>query len=101
MKITLFKLKEGSGETEKGIIKDTIGGTKNGVRRDFIEQISFGENFCGRAKGFTVGSIAVCRGVEELDMIGAVVEKEKEKFKDLLDGVIVLDYVVPNSLSSV
>ncbi|KAI3931550.1 hypothetical protein MKW92_011152 [Papaver armeniacum] len=103
MKITFLKLKEGFGETEKGVVLDTIGGIKNGVGKDFIEQISFGENFSPRAKGFTIGSIAVCNGVEELDKLDLNqdgVEKEKEKVRDLLDGVIVLDYVVPNSLPS-
>ncbi|RZC90052.1 hypothetical protein C5167_044683 [Papaver somniferum] len=89
----------GFSEIVKRVVLSTIGGIKNGVGRDCIEQISFGENFCARAKGFSIGSIAVCREVEELDMIGEVLEKEKEKFRDLLDGVIVLDYVVPNSLS--
>ncbi|KAI3931551.1 hypothetical protein MKW92_011153 [Papaver armeniacum] len=99
MKITFLKLKEGFSETEKRVVLSTIGGIKNGVGRDCIEQISFGENFCSRAKGFSIGSIAVSDGVEELDMIGEVVEKEMDKFRDLLDSVIVLDYVVPNSLS--
>ncbi|RZC90053.1 hypothetical protein C5167_044681 [Papaver somniferum] len=102
MKITFLKLKEGFGGTEKGVVLDTIG-IKNGVGKDFIEQISFGENFSPRAKGFTIGSIAVCQGVEELDKLDLNqqgVEKEKEKVRDLLDGVIVLDYVVPNSLST-
>ncbi|MCL7049616.1 hypothetical protein MKW94_025972 [Papaver nudicaule] len=102
MRITFLKLKQGLGETEKGVVLDTIGGIKSGVGRECIEQISFGENFCARAKGFSIGSIAVCRGVEDLDrldMNGEVVEKEKEKVRDLLDGVIVLDYVVPSSLS--
>ncbi|MCL7050298.1 hypothetical protein MKW94_013445 [Papaver nudicaule] len=103
MKITFLKLKEGLGETEKGVVLDTIGGIKNGVGKDCIEQISFGENFCARAKGFSIGSIAVCSGVEELDRLDLNqegVEKEKEKVRDLLDGVIVLDYVVPNSMSA-
>ncbi|XP_026447106.1 stress-response A/B barrel domain-containing protein UP3-like [Papaver somniferum] len=103
MKITFLKLKEGLGETEKGVVLNTISGIKNGVGKDFIEQISFGENFSPRAKGFTIGSIAVCGGVEELDKLDLNqegVEKEKEKVRDLLDGVIVLDYVVPNSLST-
>ncbi|KAI3919650.1 hypothetical protein MKW98_031783 [Papaver atlanticum] len=87
MIITFLKSKEELSETENGVVLDTIGGIKNGVRGEFIEQISFRENFCGRAKGFTVGSIAVCRGMEE------------KILRDLLDGVIFLDYVVPNSLS--
>ncbi|KAI3979304.1 hypothetical protein MKX01_020512 [Papaver californicum] len=87
MKIIFLKLKKGLGETEKGVVLDTIGGIKIGIGKD--------------SKWFIIESIVVCRGVDELDLNQEVAEKEKEKVRDLLDDVIVLDYIFPNSLSSV
>ncbi|OUZ99427.1 Stress responsive alpha-beta barrel [Macleaya cordata] len=101
MRLTFLKLKEDLGENEKGKVLDVIGGIKD--RFDSIDQISFGENFSARAKGFSIASVAVFPGLSELDGLDSseeMVKEEKEKVKDLLESVIVLDYVVPASKSA-
>lgn len=102
MRVTFLKLKEGLGESEKARVLDVIGGIK-GVF-PVIDQISFGENFSmGRAKGFSIGSIAVLPGLSELEAMDSDSERanlEKDKARDLIESVIVLDYVVPQQPSA-
>ncbi|XXG51383.1 hypothetical protein AAC387_Pa02g5169 [Persea americana] len=96
MRLTLLKLKE-SEEKEKGEILSVVGG----IEKEFaeIEQLSFGENFSpARAKGFSIASIAIFAGLKEmegLDDKGELVEMHKAKVRDLLEDVIVVDYVIP------
>ncbi|KAF6156287.1 hypothetical protein GIB67_008057 [Kingdonia uniflora] len=91
IRISLVKLKEGLGESEKGEVLGMIGGIKG--KFSLIDQISFGENFSpARAKGF---SIAVFPGLSELDALDEnveAVEEQKEKVKGLLESEIVVDY---------
>ncbi|KAF6157072.1 hypothetical protein GIB67_041533 [Kingdonia uniflora] len=101
LRVSLVKLKEGFGESEKGEILGMIGGIKG--KFGLIDQISFGENFSpARAKGFSIASIAVFPGLSELNALDEnveVVEEQKEKVRGLLESVIVVDYVIP-TLSS-
>ncbi|KAK9274869.1 hypothetical protein L1049_022123 [Liquidambar formosana] len=97
MRLTFLKVKEGLGETEKSEILGVIGG----IRACFgsIDQISFGENFSpARAKGFSIASVAVFPGLNELDAVDSnkeMVALQKDKVREYLDSVIVLDYVIP------
>ncbi|XP_052180584.1 stress-response A/B barrel domain-containing protein UP3 [Diospyros lotus] len=102
MRVTFLKLKEGLGEKERGEVLSVIGGVKDGFPA--TEQISYGENFSpARAKGFSIGSIAVLPGVSELEALDAdsdLAESMKNKVRDLLESVIVLDYVIPQQQSA-
>lgn len=97
MRLTLLKVKESEEEKEKGEILSVVGG----IEKEFaeIEQLSFGENFSpARAKGFSIASIAIFAGLKEmegLDDKGEMVEMHKAKVRDLLEDVIVVDYVIP------
>ncbi|XP_059633202.1 stress-response A/B barrel domain-containing protein UP3 [Cornus florida] len=97
MRVTFLKLKECLEEKEKGEILGVIGGIKE--RFGSIDQLSLGENFSpARAKGFSIASIALFPGLSELEALDSNVElvnAEKEKVRDLLESVIVLDYVIP------
>lgn len=102
MRITLLKLKEGLGDAEKN---EVLGITK-GVKEYFptIEQISVGENFSpARAKGFSIGSIAIFPGMSEFEAADSnqeIVEEQKVKVRPHLESVIVLDYVIPSQSAS-
>lgn len=97
-RVTLARLREGAGDVEKGEVVAALGGIAR--LRPEVEQVSCGENFSpGRAKGFTVGSIWVVRGLEELELLDVtgreVVGAEEEKVNQLMESVIVVDFVVP------
>ncbi|EPS64306.1 hypothetical protein M569_10475, partial [Genlisea aurea] len=99
LRVSLLKLKEGVSEGEK----DEVFGVVRGIRDKFasIEQLSVGENFSpGRAKGFSVCSIAVLNGVNELEKLDSeqdLAKEEKNKVREFLDSVLVLDYTVAPS----
>ncbi|XP_039024363.1 stress-response A/B barrel domain-containing protein UP3-like [Hibiscus syriacus] len=98
IKVTFLKLKENVPNELQGEILGEIKGIKEGISG--VQQLTCGENFSARAKGFSLASVAVFTGVEEIE---AAVGKEeyvnlqKQKVKDNLDGVIVVDYVVRTS----
>ncbi|KAF5181647.1 Stress-response A/B barrel domain-containing protein UP3 [Thalictrum thalictroides] len=96
MRLNFLKLKEGLGESVKGDVLKVIGGIKKHFGS--IEQFTFGENFSpARAKGFSIASLAILPGfneLEALDLDEQVAKEQKEKVKGLLDSVIVLDYVI-------
>lgn len=102
MRATFYKLKEGLGEKEKSEVLGVIGGIKNQIQS--IDQITFGENFSPeRAKGYSIGSLAIFPGLSELDALDSnaeFVNLNKEKLKDLLDSVVVLDYMIPQTQSA-
>lgn len=102
MRLTLLKLKESAGDDGKGEVFSVVGEIRNGFPE--IEQMSFGENFSpARAKGFSIGSIAVFPGLKEMDGLdekGEMVEMHKAKVRDLLEDVIVVDYVIPSPPSA-
>ncbi|KAL4269627.1 hypothetical protein GQ457_HM001850 [Hibiscus cannabinus] len=90
IKVTFLKLKENVPNEVQGEILGEIKGIKEGISG--VQQITCGENFSARAKGFSLASVAVFAGVEEME---AAVGKEeyanlqKQNVKDNLDGVIV------------
>lgn len=101
MRVQFVKLKEGLGEREKGEVLEVIGGLKEKVNG--IEELTFGENFSpARAKGFSIASIGVFPGVSVLDAVDQNVEigKEKDKVRDYIDELVIVDYVVPSPQSA-
>ncbi|XP_042495971.1 stress-response A/B barrel domain-containing protein UP3 [Macadamia integrifolia] len=99
MRLTFLKLKEGSGDNEKEQVLGVIGSIKDSFPS--IDQISLGENFSpARAKGFSIASLAVFPGLNELDALDSneeLVKAQKDKARDLLESVIVIDYAIPPS----
>ncbi|CAI9286137.1 unnamed protein product [Lactuca saligna] len=97
MRVTFLKLKENLGEIEKARVLEVIGGIKDQFQS--IEQLSLGENFShDRAKGYTIASIAVLPGaadLEALDSNAELVKLQKEKVRDSIESVVVVDYVIP------
>ncbi|KAJ4708792.1 Stress responsive A/B barrel domain protein [Melia azedarach] len=102
VRVTFLKLKENLGEEVKNEVLGAIKGIKETIGG--IEQITCGENFSpARAKGFSIASIAIFKGLkemEEADSKEELVNLHKEKVKDYLESVIVVDYVVPSPSSS-
>lgn len=98
VKVSFLKLKEGLGDGAKGEVIGVIEGIKDGFSK--IEQVTCGENFSpARAKGFSIASLAVFKSVEEMEAAVAdeeAVNSRKEKVREYLDGVIVVDYVIPD-----
>ncbi|KAI7742396.1 hypothetical protein M8C21_018597, partial [Ambrosia artemisiifolia] len=94
MRVTFLKLKENLGEDEKCRVLEVIGGIKDHFPA--IEQLSVGENFShDRAKGYTLASVAVLAGpadLEALDSNAELVKLQKEKVKDSIESVVVVDY---------
>ncbi|KAK3040398.1 hypothetical protein RJ639_026803 [Escallonia herrerae] len=93
MRVTFLKLKDENAKAEiLGVVGEMDG-------YGSIEQLSYGENFSpDRAKGYSIGSIAVFAGLSELDALDSdaeFVKSRKEKVRDSLESVLVLDYVVP------
>ncbi|KAL8035992.1 hypothetical protein ABFX02_12G130700 [Erythranthe guttata] len=93
LRVTIAKLKEGAWDSEKGAVL----GFLREVKEKFpsIEQLTVGENFSpGRAKGFSICSIAVFKGENELKELDAQSELLEIEQNDVVDSVLVLDYVV-------
>ncbi|GKV24767.1 hypothetical protein SLEP1_g34336 [Rubroshorea leprosula] len=100
VKVSFLKLKENVADEAKGEVLGVIKGIKEGVSG--IQQITCGENFSERAKGFSIASIAVFPGVPDMEAAESneeFVSIQKEKVREYLDGVIVVDYVIPSSSS--
>ncbi|KAK8679382.1 hypothetical protein V6N13_144835 [Hibiscus sabdariffa] len=98
IKVTFLKLKENVPNEVQGEILGEIKGIKEGISG--VQQITCGENFSARAKGFSLASVAVFAGVEEMEAaVGReeYVNLQKQNVRDNLDGVIVVDYAVPTS----
>ncbi|KAI3447195.1 hypothetical protein Pfo_003860 [Paulownia fortunei] len=89
LRLTILKLKEGAGESATGEVLGVV----RGIREKFpsIEQLTVGENFSpGRAKGFSICSIAVFKGLtelEELESQSELANEQKDKVREFLDGV--------------
>lgn len=101
MRVMFLKLKENFGVEVKDEILGVIKGIKGRVAG--IDQLSCGENFSARARGYSIASLVAFPGVDEMDAVDSeeeLVNLEKAKVKDYLESVIVLDYVVPSSQSS-
>ncbi|KAE7998477.1 hypothetical protein FH972_003021 [Carpinus fangiana] len=97
LRLTFLKLKEGLGEEVKSEILGVIKGLKGKFSQ--IDQITCGENFSpARAKGYSLASLAVFPGVSEMEAVDSneqLVNSQKEKVRDYLDSVVVIDYVIP------
>ncbi|KAL6331192.1 hypothetical protein AAG906_009620 [Vitis piasezkii] len=97
MRLTFMRLNEGLGDEEKEKVLGAVGEIKDCLGS--LDQMTYGENFSpARAKGFSIASIAIFPGLNELEALDSnpeVVQLQKDKVRDLLDRVIVLDYVVP------
>ncbi|KAI9122824.1 hypothetical protein K1719_005713 [Acacia pycnantha] len=97
VRVRFMKLKENSSEE----VKNEILGVLRGIKDKFseISQFSCGENFSpGRAKGFSIGSVAVFAGISELEAMDSNEEStkhEKDKIGEHVESEIVIDYVVP------
>ncbi|KAL3825366.1 hypothetical protein ACJIZ3_021395 [Penstemon smallii] len=98
-RFTILKLKE---EGSKSEVLKVVRGVKD--KFPSIEQLTVGENFSpARAKGYSICSVAVFKGVEELEGLESETEianMEKDKVREFLDGVVVLDFVVPSAVQS-
>lgn len=101
LKVSLLKLKENVEEAVKDDVLGVIREIKKGSAT--IEQFTCGENFTPAwAKGFSIGSLEVFKGVDEMEAAESkkeLVESHIEKIQDYLDGVIVIDYLIPGSAS--
>lgn len=97
LRLTLLKLKENLGEEVKSEILEVIAGLREKLGPNV--QLTVGENFSpARAKGFSIASIAIFPGPNELEAAASdqeMVELQKEKVREYLESVIVVDYVVP------
>lgn len=102
IRVSFVKLKENLGDDAKKEVLYVMKGLKN--RFVPIEQLTVGENFSpARAKGFSIASLAVFKGVDELKAVDSdkeAVDKEKDKVRGYLDSVIAVDYVVSSQQSA-
>lgn len=93
-----MKVKEEAGESAKAEILEVMRGAK--VKGD----VSFGENFApGRSKGYEIGMLTVFKNLaelDELDNLGEELQKQKDKVRDLIESVIVVDFVVSDPSSN-
>ncbi|KAL4331800.1 hypothetical protein GQ457_07G039090 [Hibiscus cannabinus] len=91
IKLTVFKLKD---NVPKEVQAEILGEIK-GISGSGVQQMTCGEVFSARAKGFSLASLAVFPGLEEMEATVGKEQHVKQKVEDNLDGVIVVDYVVP------
>ncbi|XP_021902064.1 stress-response A/B barrel domain-containing protein UP3 isoform X1 [Carica papaya] len=102
VRITFLKLKENVTDEAK----EQIFGVVKGIKHNFpgISQITCGENFSpGRAKGFSIASIAAFKDLGAMEAVESneeLVNLQKEKVRDHLESVIVVDFIVPSSSQS-
>ncbi|KAL6222033.1 hypothetical protein ACLB2K_005425 [Fragaria x ananassa] len=98
----IMAVKEGLDEAAKGEILEVIKGIKGKFGE--VGQISVGENFSpARAKGYSIASVAVFKGVSEMEAVDSkeeLAKLEKDKVREYLESVIVADYVVPSPQSA-
>ena len=99
MRVTFFRLKEGLEEHDRNEVLRVI----REIQQELKEavQLTSGDNFSpGRAKGFSVASLAVFPGLCELEAVdfnGDIGSYQKnDKIKEYLESVVVLDFVVPS-----
>ncbi|KAK7363289.1 hypothetical protein VNO77_05425 [Canavalia gladiata] len=94
IRVSFLKLKENA-------VRDEVLGVVRGLPESFkqISQLSCGENFSpARAKGFSIASLAVFPGPSELEAVDSneeLVNYQKDKVRDHIETVVVVDYVVP------
>lgn len=97
VRVTFLKLKDNLGEEVKSHILEVIGGLREKLGPN--TQLTVGDNFSpARAKGFSIASIAIFPGLNELETVASdheMLELQKDKVREHLESVIVVDYVVP------
>ncbi|PON54835.1 Transcription regulator AsnC-type [Parasponia andersonii] len=102
LRVTFLKLKEHLGEETKSEILGVIKGIKDMFGQ--INQLTFGENFSpGRAKGYSIASLAVFPSPSELEALDSneeLVNLQKEKVREHLESVVVVDYLVSSPQSA-
>lgn len=98
LQVVLFKLKEGLGEE----VKDEVLKDISGIQHEKAVQFNCGENFSpGRAKGFSIGSLTVFPGLNELQEADSDEKLRKyDMIKENLDTALVLGYVSHSPTSS-
>ncbi|XP_028751479.1 stress-response A/B barrel domain-containing protein UP3 [Neltuma alba] len=96
VRVRFLKLKENSSDE----VKNEILGVLREIEDKFseISQFSCGENFSpGRAKGFSIGWVAVFGGIRELEAVDSNEEwgkYEKDKIGEYVEREMVMDQVV-------
>lgn len=94
IRVTFLKLKEDAVSDE---VVEVIRGIPESFKQ--IKELTCGENFSpARAKGYSVASLAVFPGEKELEEVDSnkeLVEYQKDKVRDRVESVVVVDYVVP------
>ncbi|XP_041006907.1 stress-response A/B barrel domain-containing protein UP3-like [Juglans microcarpa x Juglans regia] len=102
IRFTFLKLKENLGDNVKSEILAVIKEIKGNFSQ--IKQISCGENFSpARAKGFSLASLVIFPEVSEMEAVDSNEEwmnSQKEKVRDYLEGVVCVDYVIPQPQSA-
>ncbi|KAK2412417.1 stress-response A/B barrel domain-containing protein UP3 [Trifolium repens] len=94
IRVTFLKLKE-------NVVSDEVLEVIKGIPENFkqINQLTVGENFSpARAKGYSIASLAVFPGTSELEEVDSnheLVSYQKDKVRDRIESVVVVDYVVP------
>ncbi|CAI8589776.1 unnamed protein product [Vicia faba] len=93
-RVSFLKLKE---EKEKdGEVKEEVFRAIRGIKESVegVSYVSYGENISpARAKGFSIASLVVFPGREELESVDA--GEGLVEVKEHLESVVVVDYVVP------
>lgn len=92
VKVTFLKLKENVTNEAKGEILEGMKEMVSG-----IQEMTFGENFSGRAKGFSVASIAVFPWMAEMEAAEEFMSLNKEKGRDSVESIMTVVYVIPSS----
>ncbi|XP_050382485.1 stress-response A/B barrel domain-containing protein UP3-like [Argentina anserina] len=96
IRVTVLKLKEELEEAAKGEVLEVIEGVK-GKSGEKV-QVTVGENFSpGRARGYSIASAVVFKGLKEMEEVDSeeeLAKLEKDKVREYLDSMIVVDYVV-------
>ncbi|KAL5698210.1 hypothetical protein ACHQM5_029279 [Ranunculus cassubicifolius] len=89
MRVSFLKVKDGEKEKCLKVVEETRDGSGS------ISQYTYGEDFSvKRAKGFSIASIAIFPGLMELDSNEEVMQEQIDKVSDLVESIIVVDYVV-------
>ncbi|XP_061361664.1 stress-response A/B barrel domain-containing protein UP3-like [Gastrolobium bilobum] len=94
IRVSFLKLKDNVATDE---VLDVIREIPENFKQ--INQLTCGENFSpARAKGFSIASLAVFPGPSELEAVDSnqeLVNYQKDKVRDHIESVVVVDYVVP------
>lgn len=91
--IVLFKFKEGTTTQQVQRLKDGILKQKGPIAG--LLEISFGEDFTGRAKGFTHAEVAVFKDRKSLEKFNSSEYHKQlivDYIKPILEDILVLDY---------